>query len=157
MRIFFPPHPAVTCDLPILPPYTKIVYDRPFRGDTVEFGFGGLYECLPPMVLRGNRRATCTADGTWTEPPECECKYEIFHWHDCTPHLIGQKMSLIVSIVTVIQMPDNIWMLKRKMFSLPDHRLTIFMFVCVCSGNMSYSHGTRERLSVICWVARAWI
>ncbi|KAG7326820.1 hypothetical protein KOW79_010221 [Hemibagrus wyckioides] len=62
----------VVCDLPVIPPYAKIVYDRQFSGDTVEFGFGGTYECLPPMALFGEKRATCTADGTWSEPPECK-------------------------------------------------------------------------------------
>ncbi|XP_053493286.1 beta-2-glycoprotein 1-like [Ictalurus furcatus] len=62
----------VTCGLPPIPPNTKIVYDRHFNGDTVEFGFGGLYECMPPMVLVGDKRATCTADGTWSKPPECK-------------------------------------------------------------------------------------
>ncbi|XP_060774026.1 beta-2-glycoprotein 1-like [Neoarius graeffei] len=61
----------VTCGLPPIPPYAKIVYDREFTGDTVPFGFGGIYECLPPMILVGNKRSTCTADGTWTVPPDC--------------------------------------------------------------------------------------
>ncbi|KAM9482681.1 beta-2-glycoprotein 1-like [Clarias gariepinus] len=62
----------VTCGPPPLPPYTKIVYDRPITGDIVQFGFGGTYECLPPMVLFGNRRGTCTADGSWSKAPECK-------------------------------------------------------------------------------------
>uniref|UniRef100_A0A4W4EIE4 Apolipoprotein H n=1 Tax=Electrophorus electricus TaxID=8005 RepID=A0A4W4EIE4_ELEEL len=62
----------VTCGLPVIPPYAKIVYDRQFKGDVVEFGMGGIYECRPPMILHGNRRVTCLADGTWLEPPECK-------------------------------------------------------------------------------------
>ncbi|XP_060724707.1 beta-2-glycoprotein 1-like [Tachysurus vachellii] len=62
----------VVCDLPVIPPYAKIVYDREFSEDTIEFGFGGTYECLPPFVLFGEKRATCTANGTWSEPPECK-------------------------------------------------------------------------------------
>ncbi|KAB5584475.1 hypothetical protein PHYPO_G00107980 [Pangasianodon hypophthalmus] len=62
----------VTCGLPDIPPYAKIVYDKQFEEDTVQFGFGGIYECLPPMVLFGDKRATCTAEGTWTVPPVCK-------------------------------------------------------------------------------------
>ncbi|KAK3557030.1 hypothetical protein QTP70_024241, partial [Hemibagrus guttatus] len=62
----------VVCDLPVIPPYAKIVYDRQFSGDTVEFMFGGTYECLPPMALFGEKRAICTANGTWSKPPECK-------------------------------------------------------------------------------------
>ncbi|KAL6455634.1 hypothetical protein MHYP_G00354850 [Metynnis hypsauchen] len=61
----------VTCGLPHIPPYAKIVYDRAFKGNVTKFGFGGEYQCRPPMVLFGNKRATCGADGFWTDPPEC--------------------------------------------------------------------------------------
>ncbi|XP_072538902.1 beta-2-glycoprotein 1-like [Salminus brasiliensis] len=67
----FPECKPVTCDLPDVPPYAKIVYDRPVKGNITEFGFGGTYECRPPMVLFGNARATCGADGFWTRPPQC--------------------------------------------------------------------------------------
>lgn len=79
----FAPPPAVPCGLPSIPPYAKIVYDRQFEGDTVPFGFGGVYECLPPMILFGNKRVTCAADGTWTVPPECRCEYEILQATSC--------------------------------------------------------------------------
>ncbi|XP_076872011.1 beta-2-glycoprotein 1-like isoform X2 [Brachyhypopomus gauderio] len=62
----------VTCGLPIIPPYAKIVYDRQVTDDVIEFGMGGTYECRPPMVLRGNRKAICTANGSWSKPPECK-------------------------------------------------------------------------------------
>lgn len=80
---FIIPTPAVVCDLPVIPPYAKIVYDRKFSGDTVEFGFGGTYECLPPMALFGEKRAMCTADGTWSEPPECKREYDILQATSC--------------------------------------------------------------------------
>ncbi|XP_062853890.1 beta-2-glycoprotein 1-like [Trichomycterus rosablanca] len=63
---------SVTCNLPDIPQFAKIVYDKLFKDDTVEFGSGGTYHCLPPMVLVGNKRAICQADGKWTEPPECK-------------------------------------------------------------------------------------
>ncbi|TSK62603.1 Beta-2-glycoprotein 1 [Bagarius yarrelli] len=62
----------VICDLPLIPPYAKIVYDGRIREDTVEYGFGGTYECLPPLVLFGEKRATCNADGKWSTPPACK-------------------------------------------------------------------------------------
>ncbi|XP_030637266.1 beta-2-glycoprotein 1 [Chanos chanos] len=62
----------VTCGLPDIPKFAKIIYDRKFTGNVTEFGFSGTYACLPPMVLFGNERASCTADGTWTKPPECQ-------------------------------------------------------------------------------------
>ncbi|KAI4897132.1 hypothetical protein NFI96_002696, partial [Prochilodus magdalenae] len=61
----------VTCGLPDIPPHAKIVYDRPIKGNVTQFGFGGTYECRPPMVLVGNKRATCGANGFWTDPPRC--------------------------------------------------------------------------------------
>ncbi|XP_066515191.1 beta-2-glycoprotein 1-like [Hoplias malabaricus] len=61
----------VMCGLPDIPPFAKIVYDRAFKGSVVEYGFGGMYECLPPMVLVGEKRAICGSDGFWTRPPAC--------------------------------------------------------------------------------------
>ncbi|KAI5108821.1 beta-2-glycoprotein 1 [Silurus meridionalis] len=61
----------VLCGLPDIPPNAKIVYDKQFKGYTVPFGFGGKYECFPPMAAIGEQRAMCTEDGTWTDPPEC--------------------------------------------------------------------------------------
>uniref|UniRef100_A0A3B1K5S3 Beta-2-glycoprotein 1 n=1 Tax=Astyanax mexicanus TaxID=7994 RepID=A0A3B1K5S3_ASTMX len=68
----FPECKPVTCGLPDIPAYAKIVYDRAIKGNITEFGFGGTYECRPPMVLEGNKRATCGADGVWTRPPVCK-------------------------------------------------------------------------------------
>nr|XP_046187446.1 beta-2-glycoprotein 1-like isoform X1 [Oncorhynchus gorbuscha] len=62
----------VTCGLPPIPKYGKMVYDSKFTGKTIVFGFGGTYECFPPLVLIGNERGSCSTDGNWTEPPECK-------------------------------------------------------------------------------------
>ncbi|KAL1006079.1 hypothetical protein UPYG_G00067580 [Umbra pygmaea] len=62
----------VTCGLPPIPTYGKITYDRRFSGNTTMFGFGVNYECLPPLALIGNERGYCSANGKWTEPPECK-------------------------------------------------------------------------------------
>ncbi|XP_062402439.1 beta-2-glycoprotein 1-like [Sardina pilchardus] len=61
----------VTCGLAPIPISGKIVYDKKPVGDIVTFGFGGRYECLPPLALFGNERASCSAHGNWTAPPEC--------------------------------------------------------------------------------------
>uniref|UniRef100_A0A3P8YC49 Beta-2-glycoprotein 1 n=1 Tax=Esox lucius TaxID=8010 RepID=A0A3P8YC49_ESOLU len=62
----------LTCGLPPIPAYGKIVYDSLFYGNTVVFGFGVSYQCLPPLALIGNERGMCSANGKWTEPPECK-------------------------------------------------------------------------------------
>uniref|UniRef100_A0AAY5KCC5 Beta-2-glycoprotein 1 n=1 Tax=Esox lucius TaxID=8010 RepID=A0AAY5KCC5_ESOLU len=63
---------SLTCGLPPIPAYGKIVYDSLFYGNTVVFGFGVSYQCLPPLALIGNERGMCSANGKWTEPPECK-------------------------------------------------------------------------------------
>lgn len=62
----------VTCGLAPIPNYAKIIYDKKPEGNIVTFGFSGRYECFPPLALFGNERASCAADGSWTEPPKCE-------------------------------------------------------------------------------------
>ncbi|XP_028829982.1 beta-2-glycoprotein 1-like [Denticeps clupeoides] len=62
----------VTCGLPKIPQFAKMTYDKKFTGNETEFGFGGKYECLPPLALFGNERAFCAANGSWTEPPKCK-------------------------------------------------------------------------------------
>ncbi|XP_038835135.1 beta-2-glycoprotein 1-like [Salvelinus namaycush] len=62
----------VICGLPPIPKYGKMVYDRKLTGNTTVFGFGGTYECFPPLVLIGNERGSCSTNGDWTEPPECK-------------------------------------------------------------------------------------
>ncbi|KAL1006078.1 hypothetical protein UPYG_G00067570 [Umbra pygmaea] len=61
----------VTCGLPPIPKYGKVVYDRLVTGNTSVYGSGVTFQCLSPLVLIGNERGFCTANGTWTEPPEC--------------------------------------------------------------------------------------
>ncbi|XP_056136696.1 beta-2-glycoprotein 1-like [Lampris incognitus] len=62
---------SVQCDLAPIPRFGMIVYDKIISGNTTEYGLGGTYKCIPPYVVTGNARGECTADGTWTEPPEC--------------------------------------------------------------------------------------
>ncbi|KAL2087240.1 hypothetical protein ACEWY4_018299 [Coilia grayii] len=61
----------VTCGLAPIPSYAKVIYDKKPVGDIVTYGFGGQYECNPPLALFGNERAYCAANGSWTEPPTC--------------------------------------------------------------------------------------
>ncbi|XP_036405103.1 beta-2-glycoprotein 1-like [Megalops cyprinoides] len=61
----------VTCGLPEIPKYATMTYNRKFKGNTTLFGDSVMYECSPPLVLFGDERGYCTADGTWTKPPEC--------------------------------------------------------------------------------------
>lgn len=65
----------ISCGLAPIPQFGKIKYEKKIRGDTVNYGARGTYECLPPFALFGNERAECTASGTWTETPECREVY----------------------------------------------------------------------------------
>ncbi|XP_051996953.1 beta-2-glycoprotein 1-like isoform X2 [Xyrauchen texanus] len=62
---------SVTCGLPVIPKYAKIIYDKVVTSNSTEFGLGITYKCLPPLALFGNERGYCTPNRTWTDPPEC--------------------------------------------------------------------------------------
>ncbi|TNN34391.1 Beta-2-glycoprotein 1 [Liparis tanakae] len=62
----------VTCGLAPIPQFGMIIYDKRISGNTIDFGVGGTYKCLPPYVVIGNPRAQCTSSGTWTEIPKCQ-------------------------------------------------------------------------------------
>ncbi|XP_012682924.2 beta-2-glycoprotein 1 [Clupea harengus] len=62
---------SVTCGLPPIPNYGQIIFDKTPVGNIVQFGSGGRYECNHQLVMFGDERAYCQANGRWTEPPEC--------------------------------------------------------------------------------------
>lgn len=94
LRLFCWLHTAVQCGLAPVPLYGMIVYDKKVQGNQTYYGTEGTYTCLPPYVLMGEPRAACTADGTWTETPQCKrtivrykyrgvrlfCRWLVPHW-----------------------------------------------------------------------------
>ncbi|KPP78405.1 hypothetical protein Z043_102091, partial [Scleropages formosus] len=63
--------PVVTCGLPEIPKYGKIIHHKKSKDNTTAFGDSVTYECLPPQALFGNEIGFCTANGNWTKAPEC--------------------------------------------------------------------------------------
>ncbi|XP_013879108.1 beta-2-glycoprotein 1 [Austrofundulus limnaeus] len=61
----------VSCGLAPIPEFGMVIYERRVRGNTTDYGLTAKYTCLPPFALFGKPTAQCTAEGTWTETPEC--------------------------------------------------------------------------------------
>ncbi|RXM36796.1 Centrosomal protein of 112 kDa [Acipenser ruthenus] len=62
----------VTCGLPEIPKYGLIKHHTKLTGNTTYFGDTVQYECSSPYVLFGNEFGSCSANGNWTETPECK-------------------------------------------------------------------------------------
>ncbi|XP_053713117.1 beta-2-glycoprotein 1-like [Synchiropus splendidus] len=61
----------VSCGLAPIPRFGMIIYDRAVKDDVTPYGTRVTYQCLPPYAVFGNTKAHCTAQGFWTETPEC--------------------------------------------------------------------------------------
>ncbi|KAK6478151.1 beta-2-glycoprotein 1-like [Huso huso] len=62
----------VTCGLPEIPKYGLIKHHTKLTENTTYFGDTVQYECSSPYVLFGNEFGSCSANGNWTETPECK-------------------------------------------------------------------------------------
>ena len=64
---------AVTCGLPPIPKNALLTYEMIFTANNPSvYGDIVSYQCLPPLALLGNKTATCTHQGVWSEPPVCQ-------------------------------------------------------------------------------------
>lgn len=66
--------PAVTCPPPKIPEFGVISYHTLKPGNVSVFQDMITFECLPSFALLGNETAMCTANGNWSNIPECKCK-----------------------------------------------------------------------------------
>ncbi|CAM4554629.1 beta-2-glycoprotein 1 [Lepidochelys kempii] len=61
----------VTCPPPSLPEFGVISYHKLTPGNESVFQDIIRFECLPSFALFGNETATCMANGSWSDIPEC--------------------------------------------------------------------------------------
>ncbi|XP_061588445.1 beta-2-glycoprotein 1-like [Cololabis saira] len=62
---------AVSCALAPVPQFGMVIYDKRVRGSTTDYRTTAVYICRPPYAVFGDPIAECTANGTWTNTPEC--------------------------------------------------------------------------------------
>ncbi|XP_006017415.1 beta-2-glycoprotein 1 [Alligator sinensis] len=68
-----PPHcQPVTCPPPQIPEFGVILYHTLKPGNVSVFQDMIRFECLPSFALLGNETAMCTANGNWSNIPECK-------------------------------------------------------------------------------------
>ncbi|XP_053154386.1 beta-2-glycoprotein 1 [Hemicordylus capensis] len=68
----------VICPPPPVSEFGALSYRNLNPGNITVFQDVVKFECLPPLALIGNEIATCLANGTWSELPECisvQCPY----------------------------------------------------------------------------------
>lgn len=65
---------AVICPPPLVSEFGALSYRKIESGDKFVFQETISFSCLLPLALFGSETATCQADGSWTELPECKCK-----------------------------------------------------------------------------------